>query len=46
MHAFDFVRLWGLYWEPPWTFAEVRDAVSPFLKGFHSFLNILVSAVT
>lgn len=45
MHAFDLTRLWGLYWEPSWTFAEFRGGVSPFLKGFHFLKEILISAV-
>lgn len=39
MHAFDLTRLWGLYWEPSWTFAEVTDALSPILKGAPFFIK-------
>ena len=44
MHAFDLIRLWGLYGEPSWTFAEVSDGGKkktvmsvPFFKGFPFF---------
>lgn len=46
MHAFDLARLWGLYWEPSWTFAEVRDAVSPLLKEFRFFKKNVSSGIT